>query len=83
MEMKASEGRGRARVRALLPWRFVEERLAVGTDPEMLEIEGGVGWGTWIRTRTNGVRVRWSTVNLFPNVAGRLVGDRAAHASAL
>ncbi len=22
--------------------------------------------GTWIRTRTNGVRVRWSTVNLFP-----------------
>ena len=26
-----------------------------------------VGWGTWIRTRTNGVRVRGSTVNLFPN----------------
>jgi hypothetical protein len=25
------------------------------------------GWGTWIRTRTNGVRVRGSTVNLFPN----------------
>lgn len=25
-----------------------------------------VGWGTWIRTRTNGVRVRGSTVNLFP-----------------
>src|SRR5690606_13100590 len=24
------------------------------------------GWGTWIRTRTNGVRVRGSTVNLFP-----------------
>ena len=29
------------------------------------------GWGTWIRTRTNGVRVRGSTVNLFPNVADR------------
>ena len=28
-----------------------------------------VGWGTWIRTRTNGVRVRGSTVNLFPNEA--------------
>ena len=27
------------------------------------------GWGTWIRTRTNGVRVRGSTVNLFPNVS--------------
>lgn len=25
------------------------------------------GWGTWIRTRTNGVRVRGSTVNLFPS----------------
>ena len=32
-----------------------------------------VGWGTWIRTRTNGVRVRGSTVNLFPNAYGRLV----------
>ena len=29
-----------------------------------------VGWGTWIRTRTNGVRVRGSTVNLFPNAVG-------------
>ena len=28
---------------------------------------GKIGWGTWIRTRTNGVRVRGSTVNLFPN----------------
>ncbi len=28
---------------------------------------GKVGWGTWIRTRTDGVRVRRSTVNLFPN----------------
>ena len=25
------------------------------------------GWGTWIRTKTNGVRVRRSTVKLFPN----------------
>ena len=29
-----------------------------------------IGWGTWIRTRTNGVRVRGSTVNLFPNMGG-------------
>src|SRR5687768_12903834 len=28
------------------------------------------GWGTWIRTRTNGVRVRGSTVNLFPSAVG-------------
>ena len=26
-----------------------------------------LGWGTWIRTRTDGVRVRCSTVKLFPN----------------
>ena len=25
------------------------------------------GWGTWIRTKINGVRVRRSTVELFPN----------------
>ena len=31
-----------------------------------------VGWGTWIRTRTNGVRVRGSTVNLFPSRDNRL-----------
>ena len=29
----------------------------------------GGGWGTWIRTRTNGVRVRSSTVKLSPTVA--------------
>src|SRR6185312_7162135 len=32
-----------------------------------LSREKGLGWGTWIRTRTNGVRVRGSTVNLFPS----------------
>lgn len=26
-----------------------------------------VGWGTWTRTKTNGVRVRCSTIKLFPN----------------
>lgn len=31
---------------------------------------GRIGWGTWIRTRTNGVRVRGSTVNLFPSRCG-------------
>lgn len=30
------------------------------------------GWGTWIRTRTDGVRVRRSTVNLFPSKTGSL-----------
>ena len=25
------------------------------------------GWGTWTRTRTSGVRVRGSTINLFPS----------------
>lgn len=30
-------------------------------------IEKSVGWGTWIRTKINGVRVRRSTVELFPN----------------
>jgi hypothetical protein len=29
-----------------------------------------VGWGTWIRTKIDGVRVRSSTVELFPNAAG-------------
>lgn len=26
-----------------------------------------IGWGTWTRTKTNGVRVRCSTIKLFPN----------------
>ncbi len=26
-----------------------------------------VGWETWIRTKINGVRVRCSTIELFPN----------------
>ena len=36
------------------------------------------GWGTWIRTKTSGVRVRCSTLKLFPSrmpkhpLAGRL-----------
>ncbi len=25
------------------------------------------GWGTWIRTKIDGVRVRCSTIKLFPN----------------
>lgn len=28
---------------------------------------GFYGWGTWIRTKTDGVRVRCSTVKLFPS----------------
>lgn len=38
-----------------------------------------VGWGTWIRTKIDGVRVRCSTVELFPSKgSGR--GPRAAEA---
>ncbi len=29
------------------------------------------GWGTWIRTKTSGVRVRCSTIKLFPKLHGR------------
>ena len=28
--------------------------------------EGTAGWGTWIRTKIDGVRVRSSTIELFP-----------------
>ena len=36
------------------------------------------GWGTWIRTRTDGVRVRCSAVKLFPSrcALNRLKSDR-------
>ena len=35
---------------------------------KILEWEGEKdGWGTWTRTRTSGVRVRGSTINLFPS----------------
>ena len=30
-----------------------------------------IGWGTWIRTKIDGVRVRSSTVELSPNGFGR------------
>ena len=33
------------------------------------------GWGTWIRTKINGVRVRCSTIELFPN-RSRVPGER-------
>jgi hypothetical protein len=38
-------------------------------EAKLLNYNKESGWGTWIRTRTNGVRVRGSTVNLFPNAA--------------
>ncbi len=37
------------------------------------EAWSGRGWGTWIRTRTDGVRVRCSTVKLFPNGGWRVI----------
>ena len=36
------------------------------------------GWGTWIRTKINGVRVRCSTVELSPNTLARRLLFRAA-----
>ncbi len=47
--------------------RFRRRRAPRAQHEELSVSEAGeVGWGTWIRTRTNGVRVRGSTVNLFP-----------------
>ena len=40
---------------------------------------GGAGWGSWIRTRTDGVRVRCSTVKLIPNRKGFATGVPMAH----
>ena len=40
------------------------------------EPRGMSGWGTWIRTRTNGVRVRGSTVNLFPSSDAAQIATR-------
>jgi hypothetical protein len=39
------------------------------------------GWGTWIRTKIDGVRVRSSTVELFPNARRAAVEGRRAAAS--
>ncbi len=33
----------------------------------LLFIISKIGWGTWIRTKINGVRVRCSTIKLFPS----------------
>ena len=46
-------------------------------NPQSLREIEKAGWGTWIRTRTNGVRVRGSTVNLFPS-RDRLSADGRA-----
>jgi hypothetical protein len=44
------------------------------------------GWGTWIRTKIDGVRVRCSTVELSPNGrskrAGRRAGDSGVNSEA-
>lgn len=46
------------------------------------QIYEGVGWGTWTRTRTDGVRVRCSTIKLFPNTrAGRVKWARYSQGS--
>src|ERR1700691_4375391 len=33
---------------------------------EIVENTNAIGWGTWIRTKINGVRVRCSTIELSP-----------------
>ena len=49
---------------------------AINEQPRAVRVKAAVfsglgnGWGTWIRTKINGVRVRCSTVELSPNAAG-------------
>lgn len=78
-----SEGRGSPNVPQPLCLSFVHKVVASpkrdsqgsnSSTKSMVRKRGG--WGTWIRTRTNGVRVRGSTVNLFPN-EGRSRPSRA------
>lgn len=45
----------------ICPWHRKGESRALGLQ------NAGFGWGTWIRTKIDGVRVRSSTVELFPN----------------
>jgi hypothetical protein len=48
----------------------------------LTELTGrSIGWGTWIRTKTNGVRVRCSTIKLFPKPSGRTNDADAKFAS--
>ncbi len=41
-----------------------------------------IGWGTWIRTKIDGVRVRCSTIELFPSRGARHVAGGASVAGA-
>ncbi len=41
------------------------------------------GWGTWTRTKTSGVRVRCSTIKLFPKSEGGLCASRPNQARRL
>ena len=41
------------------------------------------GWGTWIRTKTSGVRVRCSTLKLFPSRRAAREGRRSGGLIAL
>lgn len=45
-----------------LHWRYKDKLLNYNMES---------GWGTWIRTKIDGVRVRCSTIELFPNGAKR------------
>ena len=56
-EIASITGHSNADVSSILDQHYL------ASDPAIAES----GWGTWIRTRTNGVRVRGSTVNLFPS----------------
>ena len=49
-----------------LPYRLEREKAGYGRS----------GWGTWIRTKIDGVRVRCSTVELFPSRAAPKIGAR-------
>lgn len=55
----------------------LKTRGYVAKDASLGGHEGRIGWGTWIRTKINGVRVRRSTVELFPSRKS-LVAHRCA-----
>ena len=64
-----------ARCRGLAP-QAARLRWACG---KVVSVADLTGWGSWIRTRTDGVRVRCSTVKLIPNRKGFATGVPMAH----
>lgn len=62
-EMAENKGKWRATERNMEPAKLPDYKLP---NPLILLLRV-LGWETWIRTKINGVRVRCSTIELFPN----------------